>query len=96
MDTVTGCDIDRNMIIKEIDFPLEYSNIQFDFTNIGSVLGAIVDTIGTLTISLSQGMIASAMKEFIGAEVPSLFCNHLAVNSTSAAEAKSVFPKVEE
>lgn len=96
MDTITGCDVDRNLIIKEISFPLEYSNIQFNFTNIGSVLGAIVDTIGSLTMSLSQGMIASALKDFIGAEVPSLFCTHLSLNSTSAVEGKSVFPNREE
>ena len=83
MDTITGCEADKNLILKEVELPLEYSSVNFDFTNIGSVLGTIVDSIGALALSFSQGIISSSLKEVIAAEVPSLICQNFALNNVS-------------
>ena len=40
MDTITGCEVEQNLVITDIALPLDYSAVKFDFTNIGSVLGA--------------------------------------------------------
>merc|ERR1712123_60523 len=42
LDTVNGCGKDKNLVITDIQLPLDYADVVFDFTNIGTVLGAIV------------------------------------------------------
>ena len=37
-------------------------DVEFDFTNIGTVLGAVVGTVGGLAISLAQGMAVDLAK----------------------------------
>ena len=82
MDTVTGCEVEHNLVITDIALPLDYSAVKFDFTNIGSVLGAIVDTIGSVALSFSQDIIVDSIKGAVRQEVPSFLCNNLALNST--------------
>ena len=73
-DTVNGCGEKYNLILKDIQLPIDYDNIIFDFTNIGSVLGSIVDTIGNLAISFSEGIIKAGVEDMLRKEVPSLLC----------------------
>ena len=82
MDTITGCDVDQNLVISDIQLPITYSTVEFDFTNIGSVLGTIVDTIGTIALSFGQGIVVESMKKVIRSEIPSLLCSNLAFNRT--------------
>lgn len=82
MDTITGCEVEQNLVITDIALPLDYSAVKFDFTNIGSVLGAIVDTIGSVAISFSQDIIVDSIKKVVKEEVPGFLCNSLAFNST--------------
>ena len=82
MDTVTGCEVEHNLVITDIALPLDYSAVKFDFTNIGSVLGAIVDTIGSVALSFSQDIIVDSIKGAVRQEVPGFLCNNLALNST--------------
>ncbi len=42
MDTITGCEgVGQNPVITDIALPLVLAAVKSDFTNIGSVLGAI-------------------------------------------------------
>lgn len=82
MDTINGCEVEKNLVISEISLPLEYSSVEFDFTNIGSVLGTIVDTIGTIALSFSQGIVVQSIQALVLKEVPSFICNNVALNST--------------
>ena len=41
MDTITGCEVEHNLVITDIALPLVHAAVKFDPTNIGSVLGAI-------------------------------------------------------
>ena len=82
MDTITGCEVEHNLVITDIALPLDYSAVKFDFTNIGSVLGAIVDTIGSVALSFSQDIIVDSIKGAVKQEVPGFLCNNLALNST--------------
>jgi len=76
-DTVTGCGATHNLVLKDIQLPIDYDNIVFDFTNIGSVLGSIVDTIGNLALSFSQSIIRSGVEDVLRREVPSLLCEEM-------------------
>ena len=82
MDTITGCSVEHNLILSDIEMPLEYSSVVFDFTNIGNVLGAIVDSIGSVALSFSQGIVVDSIKQVVKKEVPSLICNNLSLNRT--------------
>ena len=71
MDTITGCDVDQNLVISDIQLPITYSTVEFDFTNIGSVLGTIVDTIGTIALSFGQGIVLKIIgSTFLSRPVP--------------------------
>ena len=82
MDTITGCEVEHNLVITDIALPLDYSAVKFDFTNIGSVLGAIVDTIGSVALSFSQDIIVDSIKRAVRQEVPGFLCTNLAFNQT--------------
>ena len=82
LDTVTGCGQDRNLVISLIDFPLDYTAVSFQFTNIGPVLGALVDTIGTVAVTFSQGIVVESIKKVVREEVPSFLCPNQALNAT--------------
>ena len=82
MDTITGCDVEHNLVITDIQLPITYSAVEFDFTNIGSVLGTIVDTIGTIALSFGQGIIVESLKKVVRSEIPSLLCTNRAFNRT--------------
>ena len=82
MDTVNGCGGDKNLIITDIELPLDYQDVVFDFTNIGTVLGAIVGTIGNIALSFSQGLIVDMVKQNVANEVPTLLCESAIHNTT--------------
>jgi hypothetical protein len=82
MDTVYGCGKDKNMIITDIELPLNYQEVVFDFTNIGTVLGAIVGTIGNIALSFSQDLIVNVVKQNVAKEVPTLLCESALQNTT--------------
>ena len=82
INTVNGCGEKNNLIIREMGFPLDYTDIVFDFTNIGTVLGAIVGTIGNIALSFSQGMIVDLLKKTVEDEVPTLLCDSALQNRT--------------
>ena len=73
-DTVRGCGDINNLILKDIRLPINYDSIVFEFTNIGSVLGSIVDTIGNLALKFSESIIRGAVENVVKREVPSLLC----------------------
>ena len=54
--------------------PINYDSVVFQFTNIGPVLGSIVDTIGSLALSFSEGIIRTGVEDLVRREVPSLLC----------------------
>ena len=56
-DTVRGCGEINNLILKDVKFPINYDKIVFEFTNIGPVLGSIVDTIGNLALSFCRSIL---------------------------------------
>jgi len=82
MDTVNGCGSEENMIITDIELPLDYADVLFEFTNIGTVLGAIVGTIGNIALSFSQGLIVDMVKQNVAKEVPTLLCESGVHNTT--------------
>ena len=48
---------------KMIVFPISSLQIGFDFTNIGSVLGAAVSLIGSFAIDFGRGLIVNGVKQ---------------------------------
>ena len=48
---------------KKIVFPISSLQIAFDFTNIGSVLGAAVSLIGSFAIDFGRGLIVNGVKQ---------------------------------
>ena len=82
MNTVAGCGQKDNLILTDIQLPLDYTDVEFDFTNIGTVLGAIVGTIGNIALSFSQGLIVDVVKQNVQNEVPTLLCEASIYNKT--------------
>ena len=82
LDTVNGCGEENNLVITDIQMPLEYSDVVFNFTNIGAVLGAIVGTIGGIALSFSQGLIVDVVKQNVANEVPTFLCDEAVYNTT--------------
>ena len=82
LDTVNGCGKDKNLVITDIQLPLDYADVVFDFTNIGTVLGAIVGTIGNIALSFSQGLIVDVVKQNVANEVPTMLCEEAVFNTT--------------
>eukprot|EP00092_Neocalanus_flemingeri_P039152 GFUD01042614.1.p1 GENE.GFUD01042614.1~~GFUD01042614.1.p1 ORF type:complete len:843 (+),score=261.12 GFUD01042614.1:84-2612(+) len=82
LDTINGCGQENNMVITNIEMPLEYVDVDFDFTNIGTVLGAIVGTIGNIALSFSQGLIVDVVKQNVASEVPTFLCDADKYNTT--------------
>ena len=88
-DTFNGCGKINNLILKDIQLPIDYDNIVFDFINIGPVLGSIVDTIGNLAFSFSEGLIKTGVQDLLRREVPTLLCeeSQMEVSKMEAAPA---------
>ena len=88
-DTLNGCGKINNLILKDIQLPIDYDNIVFDFINIGPVLGSIVDTIGNLAFSFSEGLIKTGVQDLLRREVPTLLCEEgqMEVSKMEAAPA---------
>lgn len=74
MDTVNECGKDDNLIISDLNLPLEYQKINYNFTNIGNVLGTAVGLIGGLALQFSFGMVRDMARNAVLQEVPSLIC----------------------
>jgi len=75
MDTVNGCGATNSLVLSDFQLPLEYDEISFDFTNIGSVLGAAVSLIGSFAIDFGRGLIVDGVKKVITEQLPSLLCD---------------------
>jgi len=82
MDTVNGCGVNNSLVVSYIDLPIGYSEITFDFTNIGTVLGAAVSLIGGFALDFSKGLIVDVVKQGINSEVPTLLCDADPLNIT--------------
>ena len=57
-----------------IRIPFWYKNINFNFTNIGSVMGTVVEVFGGALINRERQNLVKLIKEFIQSEVESLIC----------------------
>lgn len=68
-----GCG-QEGAVVTEIKFPLLYKKIDFDFENIGTVLGTAVDVIGGLVIERERRNLVNILKDGITTEVKSLIC----------------------
>lgn len=75
------CD-DGGVEVTSIRFPLHYKNIEFEFDNIGSVLGAALDIIGDVVVENERLKLVSMVQELILTEVPSLVCKEEKFQST--------------
>jgi len=82
MDTVDGCNKTENLIISRMALPLEYLTVNFDFENIGSVLGSVVSVIGEMSLEFSKGIIVDLLKDAVKSEVDTLICEANNRNST--------------
>ncbi|XP_023319732.1 uncharacterized protein LOC111694907 isoform X2 [Eurytemora carolleeae] len=75
MDVVDGCNKTSNLVITNIQLPLEYDYVNFDFKNIGSILGGVVSVIGEMAIELSKSTIVDLVKSSLKEEVGTLLCD---------------------
>jgi len=80
MNTVNGCNATDSLVLSDIQLPIDYSEVTFNFNNIGTVLGAAVSLIGGFAIDFSKGLLVDAVKQVISSEVPSLLCPQLPIN----------------
>ena len=60
--------------LREIKIPWRYSDIHFDFHNIGSVMGTVVDVFGGALIERERQNLLGLIKKLIQSEVKSLIC----------------------
>jgi len=85
INTLNNCGTEKNLIITDLNLPLEYEEVNFDFTNIGSVLGTGVGIIGGLALGVVQGMVVDFAKVAVQKEVPTLICEDLPRNISKVA-----------
>ena len=71
VDMVREC---NGAVVTSISFPLAYRDIDFEFENIGTVLGVGVDILGELIIRREKENLVRLVREGIGREVRSLVC----------------------
>ena len=76
-DVILGVEVgveltETGAVVTEIFFPLEYSKIQFEFDNIGDVIGTVLDVIGDVIVEAQRQKLVTIVKSYIEAEVPSL------------------------
>jgi len=72
---VTGCG-KQGAVVTDLSFPFTYADIQFEFENIGAVLGTAVDVIGGLVIERERKNLVKLLKDGISSEVESLICEN--------------------
>jgi len=82
MDTTHSCNQTNGLVLSDIQLPLEYSDVTFDFTNIGTVLGAAVSVIGGFALDFGKGVIVDVAKQAISSEVSSMICEEIPMNIT--------------
>jgi len=70
---VNGCG-QEGAVVTEIKFPFSYREINFDFENIGTVLGTAVDVIGGLVIERERKNLVKLLQDGIASEVKTLIC----------------------
>ena len=58
--------------VTDIYFPLEYTDIEFEFDNIGEVVGTALDVIGEVIVENERRKLSDIIKNMIETEVPSL------------------------
>ena len=58
--------------VTDIYFPLEYTDIEFEFDNIGDVVGTALDVIGEVIVENERRKLTDIIKNMIETEVPSL------------------------
>ena len=75
------CD-DGGAEITNINFPMDYSNMEFEFENSGFMLGALLDIIGDVIVVNEKSKLVSIVKNLIKSEVPSLLCEQEMFEST--------------
>jgi len=93
IQTLDQCGKKNNLIITDLNLPLEYQEVKFDFTNIGSVLGTGVAIIGDLALGVVQGMVVDFAKEGVRKELPTILCEDLPRN---ISRVDRVTPKVDQ
>jgi len=72
---VRGCG-QEGAVVTHLKFPLGYRDINFEFENIGTVLGTAVDVIGGIVIERERKNLVKLLKQGIAAEVQSLICEN--------------------
>ena len=68
--------------ITSVHFPLDYSNMEFEFENSGFMLGALLDIIGDVVVNNEKSKLVPFIKTLIQSEVPSLLCEEEMFKST--------------
>ena len=74
MDTVDGCGREDNLVITDIQLPLNYDDITFTFDNIGYVISSAVNFIGGIVIDLQKSQIVEIVRGGVRDQLPSLLC----------------------
>jgi len=74
METINGCNKTNNLVITNIGVPLTYSNIAFDFTNIGDTLNSMIDWVGGFIIDFQKDMIVDIVKKAVEEHMPTMLC----------------------
>ncbi|XP_023329327.1 uncharacterized protein LOC111702036 isoform X2 [Eurytemora carolleeae] len=74
IDLVEACSDKDNAVITRISFPLQYENVHFNFQNIGSILGTVVDVLGRIVIENQKNALVTLITEGIARESPGLLC----------------------
>jgi len=77
LETVSGCDDPENLVVKSIEFPLDYGDIEFQFDNIGLVLSTVVDHLAKNIVENQKEVLVQLIRDGIKAEVRSLICEEV-------------------
>jgi len=96
MDTVDGCNRTSNLVITKMKLPVVYEAVNFNFENIGSILGGAINIIGDMALQMSEDSIVSEVKKAVQTEISSFICES-AQNSTKLERIPvEVDPKIDE
>ena len=61
-------------MVREVEIPWRYDHVQFDFHNIGSVMGTVVEVFGGALMERERRNLVSLIKALIQSEVKTLIC----------------------
>ena len=66
--------VEDNVLLENIDIPLRYDDIDFDFKNLGAFANTAVNLIGTYILQTQEAALVGKVRSLIQENINSLIC----------------------